>query len=312
MCRSLIFVGFLFLFSPEASHGQELPIPEASPPAIANCNFCVPDCSEECWTDNLTVFIGLDGAKQPQDVGINALFGGRAAVNLGLQISRDWGLGVQVGTAIAASDAAVGVLEVVDGADSRTQSFTTLGLFQRRNLGLHWGLVYDILHQRYYDDTTLHQLRGRVGAELTQCDQVGLAAMFAIGPKQNAQIGGTTVRLSPIDQVAAYWSHRWQSGGITEGWLGFADGHGEVIHVLPGNPRRKTAPLFGSSLNLPLNDHLAVYGQANFILPPDSGTVDAYLGMVYTFGRGGPTRRNQYAPLLDVAGSPSFAVDLAR
>ena len=273
---------------------------------------CLPNVKNEHWTDNLSVFVGLDGSKQPQDVGINAHFGGRAAINLGLPLNRDWGLGFQIGTAISATDAAVGVLEVVDGADSRTQFYSTVGLFQESESGHHWALAYDLLHQSYYDDNTLHQLRARVGTQISPCDRVGVAAMVAIGPKENAQVGGTQVRLSPIDQISAYWSHRWETNAVTECWFGFADGHGEVVHVFTGNPRRRTAPLFGSSLNIPLNDRLSIYGQGNFILPPDSGTVDAYLGLVYNFGGGNRRSVRRFAPPLDVAGSTSFAVDLAR
>ncbi len=264
------------------------------------------------WTENLSVFVGLDGSKQPQDVGIHAHFGGRAAVNLGLPIFPDRGIGIQVGSAMSATDAAVAVLEAVDGTDSRFQSLSTVGLFQRSDAGFQWAVVWDILHQSYYDDITLNQLRARIDVNVTEMDTIGIQGMWSMGDTQNAQVAGTTVRLSPIDQISAIWGHEWESGAVTEGWLGIADSHGEVVHVFPGNPRRSTAALFGASIRAPLTEKLALYGQGNFILPADSGTVDAYLGVVYTFGKSHCSKRNRFAPILDVAGSTSFAVDLAR
>ena len=45
--------------------------------------------------DNLSVFAGLDGSKQPQDFGINAQFGGRASVNWGIPLFESLGIGAQ-------------------------------------------------------------------------------------------------------------------------------------------------------------------------------------------------------------------------
>ena len=71
--------------------------------------------------------------------------------------------------------------------------------------------------------------------------------------------------------------------------------------------------LFGAEIHVPLNDWMAIYGSANFITPAATGTVDAFLGV--TFYPGGGARqmhRHRFAPLLPVAGNPSFAVDSQR
>jgi hypothetical protein len=39
------------------------------------------------WGDELTLFGGLDGSKQPQDFGVNANLGGQAHFNWGLPLS---------------------------------------------------------------------------------------------------------------------------------------------------------------------------------------------------------------------------------
>jgi hypothetical protein len=60
--------------------------------------------------DGLSLFGGLDGSKQPQDLGVNANMGGRVAFNWGIPIVKEWGLGVQVGAAYNFADNAVQVL----------------------------------------------------------------------------------------------------------------------------------------------------------------------------------------------------------
>ncbi len=113
------------------------------------------------WS-NLSVFAGLDGSKQPQDLGINANMGVRFSVNAGFPLPSLGGVGIQAGVAVNASDAAVHVLDQIEGTSRRTQTFTTVGLFQNAGKA-NWGLVYDHLEQSYYDRFSLGQVRGTAG-----------------------------------------------------------------------------------------------------------------------------------------------------
>ncbi|WP_146505701.1 hypothetical protein [Rubinisphaera italica] len=63
---------------------------------------CLENCCESSWMDVLEFFAGLEGSKQPQDFGVNAHMGTRVHVNYGSIIVPEWGLGLQVGTAIIA------------------------------------------------------------------------------------------------------------------------------------------------------------------------------------------------------------------
>lgn len=126
-------------------------IPAGAACSMLGCDDRMPQCGT-LWSDgsgrlldNLSFFGGLDGAKQPQDLGINANFGGRASVNFGVPIWERFGLGAQIGTASVWSDNAVHVVQPIEGTASRYQSFTTVGLFQRTDWGLVWGLGYDFL-----------------------------------------------------------------------------------------------------------------------------------------------------------------------
>ncbi len=127
--------------------------------------------------DNLSFFGGLDGSKEPEDLGISAHFGLRVAVNAGFPLLEQDGLGWQVGTALNYSQNAVGVLKLVDGVTNDLQSFTTLGVFQRSPSGVNWGLVFDFRNDDYYQNLSFGQWRGQVGYDLGADDEVGVKAM---------------------------------------------------------------------------------------------------------------------------------------
>jgi hypothetical protein len=56
-----------------------------------------------------------------------------------------------------------------------------------------------------------------------------------------------------------------------------------------------------------------MFGQANFILPPATGTVDAFLGIVYQpVALSTRERSKRLRPVMPIANNPTFAVDLGR
>src|SRR4029077_2872683 len=79
--------------------------------------------------DGLTLFGGLDGSKQPQDLGVNATMGGRLSFNWGRELVDHWGLGIQAGGAYDFADNAVQVLHRLGIRDRRDKFFGPIGLF---------------------------------------------------------------------------------------------------------------------------------------------------------------------------------------
>ncbi|MAX38964.1 MAG: hypothetical protein CME33_20605 [Gimesia sp.] len=262
-------------------------------------------------TKQLELFLGLEGSKQPQDFGVNAHFGSRLHANYGYQLFEDSSLGFQIGTAVNLTDHAVRVTSQVDGASSRTQSFTTLGFFQRHDR-ISWAVVFDYLYQQDYSSVSLSQLRMQGGYTLNECQEVGAFFMFPTSDAK-AEWAGIPVALDPLAQGAFYFRQTWDHGAETTFWLGAAEGHGQVNAALGDTSDTNVQIAFGSDFHVPLNNHVALFGQANFIMPSDTGTVDAYLGFAfYPGGNAYGWRKQQYAPVLPVASNTSFAVDLDR
>lgn len=270
------------------------------------------------WYDNLTTFVGLEGSKQPQEFGVNAHFGGRASINWATPIMEGSNIGLQIGTAINYTDNAVQVYERFGEARGRSQSFTTIGLFERSDSGLLWGVAWDHLHQNYYDQFDIDQFRAKLGYMIDAQNEVGVRA--SIGA--NSDVGGflgsaIRVSLEPITQGTAYWRHFWPTGADTTMWIGVAESHGErnlAFEALLGDPRQRASGprvVFGAEINAPLNDHFALFGQGNFITPAYTGTVDSYLGIAFYPGGGAQrARKNRFAAIMPVANSTDFSVDL--
>ena len=267
-----------------------------------------------CWSplDTLVLFGGLEGSKQPQDFGVNANFGSRWAANWGFPLLAEYGLGAQIGTSINQTDNAVQVFERVGETAHRTQSFSTIGLFQRYHRW-RWGLGYDVLYESYYDSFLLGQWRGRGGYAVTDADEFGIWFTLSQHHDSGFFLSSIPVTLTPLSQGSAYWQHQWSAGPRTMAWCGVSEGHAQANLAL--GDLKKTGPqfVFGAELDVPLNQYFAIYGQANFVSPADSGTVDSYLGIAYyPSGHAFPTMRNPFTPFLALANSTMFSTNISR
>jgi hypothetical protein len=262
-------------------------------------------------TDNLAVFIGLEGSKQPQDLGINANMGARLGVNLGIPISRGNNIGAQAGIAFVLSDAAVHVLDQVTDVSSRTQTFVTAGVFQRGEK-VRWAAGFDVQFADYYDTFTLAQFRGQVGTPLNDRHEVG--AWFTIGMSgADAEVAdtGIPVRLEPIGMINGYSSHTWPSGGRTIIWVGLAEGHDNVVLTISEEARSEWVLNYGAALQVPLSERFAIAGAANFVTPTATGTVDAFLGVVWSPGGGMMKGGGAFRPMMPVGNNPLMPVNMA-
>jgi hypothetical protein len=278
-----------------------------SPGSNSFCSDCV-----TIW-DELTFFAGLDGSKQPQDFGVNANLGAQFHVNWGLPVWQEYGIGAQIGTGLVTTGNAVQVYELLGEATGRTQSYTTVGMFQRTQNGWAWGLVYDFLNETSFDQFSLGQWRMRIAYDWGDCDQIGMTANIASQSAAGIFGAATPVTLEPISQGTIFWRHFWETGAQTTFWIGIADSHGENNAVTGPAPNTGNVLVFGADILAPLTDHLAIYGEANLMMPADTGTVDAFLGVQwFPWGGANAARRGQFAPLLPMAAPTTFSVDLQQ
>lgn len=259
--------------------------------------------------DQLSFLSAIDGAKQPQDYGVNADLGVRFRVNYAAPLAEAYGLGYQVGMAVNWTDNAVRVFELLGEDTTRFQNHTTVGLFQRTDL-FGWGVVFDHLYQDGFDESSLGQIRLQASHDVTANTQIGYMGRLRAFD-DTAEFLGSTVRLRSIDQHSLYFRHFFETGVQSTCWIGVVDEHGESNAVTGPSPARDKSFAFGADFVAPLNDSLALYGETNLIFPADTGTVDAFFGVVwYPCGGAKTAHRAAYAPMQPVAAATSFAVDL--
>ncbi len=260
-----------------------------------------------------TSFFGIDGSKQPQDFGANANLGAAAQLNYAGPLIADRGIGFQIGSRATFTGNAVQVFELLGESKDRFQSFTTVGLFQRLDSGVAYGVAYDYVTQESFDNFTLGQWRFRASYELTPADEIGVTLNFA-DRSDTGQFNAERVILDPVEQLSIYLRHNWQSGVNTSFWVGVADKHSEENAITGTLPPKTNQILFGAEIFAPLNDWMAIYGETNLVMPADTGAVDAYLGIqiapqgIYR----SRSRQNRFRSFLPVASNPTFTTDLNR
>ena len=261
-------------------------------------SICLPD---------LRFSTSVDAFKGPLDLdNQNGNFGTQFAFNGGLMVFKSAGVGLQAGTSVVLSD-----FHGTRFTDStiRTQSFTTVGLFQRlpiRARRVKWGFAFDWLYDEYYAVLTMSQWRikmayefnaGEIGAWTCIADD-GDSAVLRDGQGQFQ-----FERFKPIAQGIFYYTHRWEAGATTTAWLGMADTPGQCV--------------FGGDFRLPLTCSLGVIGNVNYVLPSASGAGGqdeeqwyVSVGIEFTPGRFGGNHsrlKNDAAPLFRLANNGNFA-----
>jgi hypothetical protein len=275
---------------------------------IQQCQY-----TDQCWNfwDSFNLFGGLEGSKQPQDAGVNANFGTRWAAEWGFPLLADYGIGGQIGTSVNFTNNAVQVFERVGESTRRQQSFTTLGIFQRTD-SWRWGIAYDYLYESYYDQFSMSQIRGRIGYAVSPSDEIGFWGTIPT-MDGNGEILNIPVTLSPIRQGSIFWQHLFPAGPRTTVWGGISEGHAQANLALGDLNRTGSQFVFGAEVDMPLNNYLSIFGQANFIGPNDTGTVDSFLGIAYyPSGRAFPKNRSEFAPYQSLVNSTTFATDFKR
>jgi hypothetical protein len=259
--------------------------------------------------DNLYFFAGLDGAKEPEDLGINSNFGARIHFNWGIPVWQEAGVGIQVGSGLNFANNAEPILHALGGSSTRVQSFTSLGLFQRTEGGLNWGFTYDFRFDDYYRQIDTSQWRFQIGQNVGKCDEIGVWGTVH-ERTAGAVVAHQLYSFEAINQYNVFWRHFWPGEATTRVWLGVAENHDGFVFGLPVNHRINHPLVFGADLYIPLNDCVFLFGEANFITPNDTGTITATLGLAITWGGARDVVRGRFMPLLPVANNSSFAVNL--
>ncbi len=289
----------------------------------ANCQLCeAASCpGDACicinWKENLSVFGGAQAFKGPRDFGVNGNFGFHDGLNWGTPISRDWGIGAQLGlmgTHSNFSGNAIG-----GPGNRRNQLFVTAGLFHRTNCGLQWGVAYDELNDDYYDHIDLQQWRAETSFVWPTGNEFGFSGCFSTDTSQVATfIPVLNQTFMPVWQPTNQYKFFYRRSLCNGAWYRFWGG---VTNHRDG--------LIGGDAFLPMTNHLALSFNLNYLIPEQGNGPSQTVGFagyqqeswnlafslvwfpggVAKCGGCPCTQPGQYRPLFNVADNGSFMVD---
>jgi hypothetical protein len=212
-------------------------------------------CCEDTFDYDL--FSTVDAFKGPMDFGVNGNFGLGLGMNVGMALVPEYGIGVQAGSRVILSDFAGE--QLAETSASRSQDFTSVGLFQRIPGGeggsFDWGFTYDWLFENYYDSVRFGQWRVKLAWEINCWNEIGIWAAFHehgaagefVAPDPvTGQPTTSTFSFRPLDQGNLYWRHTWLNDASVTARIGVANSPNLVI--------------LGAESRIPISPHLALIG----------------------------------------------------
>jgi hypothetical protein len=257
-------------------------------------------CGNWWWGQDFTVFGGVHDFRSPVNITGNSNFGFHEGVNWAMPLWQEYGIGAQVGFQATQSNLQSSTIDVFD--DYRKQTFVTAGLFQRPcdGRGLQYGVVFDYLHDEYYQQFDVGQLRGEL-SWLWDCRNE-LGFWFAAGVMDSTQHDDVFLgadEYSPINQYAFFYRRRFCRGGEGRLWGGFTGNSGGLI---------------GADFRLPIAQCWAVETGFNYIINESQQndifrdeTWNVGMNLVWYWGCNANCR-SLYRPLFNVADNGSFMV----
>ena len=149
----------------------------------------------------------------------NGNFGFQEGVNFAGPLGDPWGFGYQVGANFVQSNFAKTQTVTVDDENklSRLQAasrpFLTAGIFRRADScgGLQGGVAYDYLHDNYYENFDLQQIRGEIGWVFCGGNEIGFYGAFGVSSADEDT--APSFKLEPIDMFTMYLRHTFENAG---------------------------------------------------------------------------------------------------
>lgn len=268
---------------------------------VGTCRGCLIPCP---WIsfDNIEWMGGVNAFTGPTNRGETGSFGFYEAMNWGapLPCIGCGELGVQLGARAVQAN--------LSGAEfttnQRDQLFLTGGLFRRVDWGMQGGVVVDYMHEDWYAEVDLIQIRGELSWLYPNCHELGFFFTAATESDQAASMVNNTLineTFESNDLYAFFYRYRHNRGDcrLFGGFSGESDG------------------LIGSDFQWAFNDCWAMEGGFTYLLPEESTTARGHeqeawnvaLGLVWYPGRRSALGTDYYRPLFNVADNGTFLVE---
>ena len=267
---------------------------------------CLIPCPRIDW-QKWEFFTGVSGFTGPANRGGHGSFGFNEGFNWTSSLDRiGWGyLTAQAGFRAVQS----GLSGTDFTEEDRKQTFVTLGLFRRADWGLQGGAVVDYMHDDWYYDMDLLQVRAELSWMYPSGHEFGFwMATDADHARTTSRVGvpfptTTTEEWRSTDLYAFFFRHTscdtGAVGRIFGGFTGSKDG------------------LIGADLTVPFATQWALDAEFTYLIPeegsgPEGSSEEGWnvgLYLVYYPGCKTAYDKNYNKPLFDTGGNGNFFVD---
>jgi len=258
--------------------------------------------------DNFEFFAGVQGFTGPLNRGESGSFGFNEGFNWGACFPCSGGeLGAQLGARATQSNFSAAAFT----DQNRHQVFVTGGLFRRVDWGLQGGVVLDYLHENWYVDANVAQLRGELSWVFPCVHELGF--WFASRTESDVQGSDLAGELEPLQEMfeptelyAFFYRHR------------FAQVEGAQARFYAGFSGDKDG-FIGADARLPMSCNWALECGFAYLVPEEAsgpagqGFVEeswnVAIGLVWYPGARSAYGQDYFRPLFNVADNGSFMVD---
>lgn len=270
---------------------------------------CADGCLIPCpriSVDNTQVFVGAEGFTGVANRGETGSFGFHEGVNVGgpfpflpvLDLSMQFGV---MGTQSTNSGASFTPY-------ARDQLFTTLGIFHRVDWGFQGGVVVDYMHDEWYYNLDIYQVRGELSWVNPNGHEVG--AWFTTA--DNLQITQSQI---VVDNRVVDFEQRWEVTDVYAFFYRRRFCETNATARIYGGFTENGDGIVGADAMAPLSDAFALSGAFTYLIPnsDDSNQIPSYqreswnvqFSLVW-FPGAGARKWTYHRPLMNVANNGTF------
>lgn len=265
---------------------------------------CIPICIPRF--KDMQIWGGVHGFKGPRDA---PAFGGPGDGNFGfqegIQISGrapfiglmfpqlSYQLGYQAVQSRLSGDSS-------PSGEDRSQQFVTGGFFRRANVGVQYGVVFDLLRDDYQMEEDFHQIRYEISLKSKKGREIGF-----MGATHTNDVFVAGVTYQTVEQYVGFYRWHFRNGGTGRFW---------------GGASNDDEGIFGGDFEVPLNDRWSLQSGFNYLITDrDAGADGAQeeawnvgMNLIWHWGRTARSGRcNPYRGLFRVADNGLLMVDEA-
>jgi len=263
------------------------------------------------WYRDFTASAGVTAFQNESNLGLLGNYGTNEYLNWAMPFWNAFGIGWQLGARGVQSNFQTVSVTDTDGnvgtfrSNARDQVFVTTGFFTRafQGRGLQGGAVYDYLHDSYFDNIDVSQIRAEM-SYVWGYHELGFWGAFNVGDQSSifGPVTRTPGNASTLDLYTGFY--RLQFGDANE-WK------------IWGGATAQSNGIVGTLIRAPMNRSFALEGTATYVLPGPSRTFVLDPGTTVTTAPAAwnvsvnlvyyPARRSRrslaspYRPLFDVA-----------